>query len=77
MITSEALAKTIENDPQFNVRILYLLLKATLPINVHELGYLYIKTFRLDFSPLAPCNKTEKASIISAVPTVIVLSRFR
>jgi len=75
MITSEALAKTIDNDPQFNVRILYLLLKATLPITVNELEYLYIETFRLDFLPLAHCNKTEKAIIISTVPTVIVLSR--
>jgi len=49
MITSEALAKTIDNDPQFNVRILYLLSKATLPITVHEFEYLYIETFRLDF----------------------------
>jgi len=40
MITSEALAKTIDNDPQFNVKILYLLSKATLPITVHELEYL-------------------------------------
>jgi len=70
MITSEALAKKIDTDPQFNVRILYLLSKATLPITVNELEYLYI-----DFSPLAHCNKTEKAIIISTVPTVIVLSR--
>jgi len=75
MITSETLAKTIDSDPQFNVRILYLLSKATLPITVHELEYLYIETFRLDFSPLAHCKKTEKAIIISTVPTVIVLSR--
>jgi len=75
MITSEALAKTIDKNPQFNVRILYLLSKATLPITVHELEYLYIETFRLDFSPLAYCYKTEKAIIISTVPTVIVLSR--
>jgi len=65
----------VTNDPQFNVRILYLLSKATQPITVHELEYLYIKTFRLDFSPLAHCNKTEKAIIISTVPTVIILSR--
>jgi len=39
---------------------------------VHELEYLYIDTFRLHFSPLAHCNKTEKAIIISTVPTVIV-----
>jgi len=63
MITSEALAKTIDTDPQFNVRILYLLSKATLPITVNELEYLYIETIRLDFSPLAHCNKTEKAII--------------
>jgi len=75
MITSEALAKTVDTDPQFNVRILYLLSKATLPITVNELEYLYIETFRLDFSPLSHCNKTEKAIIISTVPTVIVLSR--
>jgi len=49
MITPEALAKTIDTDPQFNVRILYLLSKATLPITVNELEYLYIDTFRLDF----------------------------
>jgi len=73
MITSEALAKTVDNDPQFNARILYLLSKATLPITVHELEYLYIETFRLDFSPLA--HKTEKAIVISTIPTVIVLSR--
>jgi len=75
MITSEALAKTVETDPQFNEGDLYLLLKATLPITLNELEYLYIETFRLDFSPLAHCNKTEKAIIISTVPTVIVLSR--
>jgi len=75
MITSEALAKTIDTDPQFNVRILFLLSKATLPITVNELEYLYIETFRLDFSPLVHCNKTQKAIIISTVPTVIVLSR--
>jgi len=75
MITTPALAKTIDNDPQFNVRILYLFSKATLPIAVNELEYLYIKTFRLDFSPLAHCNKTEKAIIISTFPIVIVLSR--
>jgi len=75
MITSEALAKTIDTDPQFTVRILYLLSKAKLPITVSELEYIYIETFRLDFSPLAHCNKTEKAIIISTVPTVIVLSR--
>jgi len=75
MITSEALAKTIDNGPQFNVRILYLLSKATLPINVNELEYLYIETFRLDFSPLAQYNKTEKAIIISIVPKVIVITR--
>jgi len=75
MITSEALANTINNDPPFNVRILYLLSKEKLPITVHELEYLYIETFRLDFSPLAHCNKTEKAVIISTVPTAIVLSR--
>jgi len=75
MITSETLAKTINNNPKFNVRILYLLSKAKFPITVHELEYLYIETFRLDFSPLAHCNKTEKAIIISTVPTVIVLSR--
>jgi len=75
MITSEALAKTIDTDPQFNVRILYFLSKATLPITVNELEYLYIETFRLDFSPLAHCNKTDKAINISTVPTVIVLSR--
>jgi len=75
MITSEALAKTIDTDPQFNVRVLYLLSKATLPLTVNELEYLYIETFRLDFSPLAHCNKTEKAIIISTVPMVIVLSR--
>jgi len=75
MITSEALAKTIDSDPQLNVRILYLLSKAPLPITVHQLVYLYIETFRLDFSQLAHCNKTEKAIIISTVPTVIVLSR--
>jgi len=40
MITSVALAKTIDNDPQFNVRFLYLLSKATLPTTVHELEYL-------------------------------------
>jgi len=73
MITSEALAKTKDNDQQFNVRIIYLLSKATLPITVHE--YLFIETFRLDFSPLAHCNKTEKAIIISTFPTVIVLCR--
>jgi len=27
MVTTQALAKTIDNDPQFNVRILYLLSK--------------------------------------------------
>jgi len=75
MITLEALAKTIDIDPQFNVRILYLLSKATLPITLNELEYLYIETFRLDFSPLAHFNKTEKAIIIFTVPTVIVLSR--
>jgi len=75
MITSEALAKTIDTDPQFNVRILYLLSKATLPITVNELEYLYIETFYLDFSPLAHCNKTEEAIIIPTLPTVIVLSR--
>jgi len=75
MITSEALAKTVDTDPQFNEGDLYLLLKATLPITLNELEYLYIETFRLDFSPLAHCNKTEKAIIISTVPTVIVLSR--
>jgi len=67
MITSEALAKTIDTDPQFNIRILYLLSKATPPITVNELEYLYIETFRLDFSLLAHCNKTEKAIIFSAV----------
>jgi len=75
MVTSEALAKTIDNDTKFNVRILYVLSKATLPITVHELEYLYIETFRLNFSPLAHCNKTEKANIFSTVPTVIVFSR--
>jgi len=75
MIITQALAKTIDNDPQFNARILRLLSKATLPITVNELKYLYIKTFRLDFSPLTHCNKTEKAIVISTVPTVIVLSR--
>jgi len=60
MITSEALAKTIDTDPQFNVRILFFLSKATLPITVNELECLYIETFRLDFSPLAHSNKTEK-----------------
>jgi len=75
MITSEGLAKTVDTDPQFNEGDLYLLLKATLPITLNELEYLYIETFRLDFSPLAHCNKTEKAIIISTVPTVIVLSR--
>jgi len=75
MITSEALAKTIDTDSQFNIRILYLLSKATLPITVNELEHLYIETFRLDFSPLAHCNMTEKAIFISTVPTVIVLSR--
>jgi len=76
MITSEALAKTIDTDPQFNIRILYFLSKATLPITVNELEYICIETFRLDFSQLAHCNKTEKAIIISTVPlTVIVLSR--
>jgi len=35
MITSEALKKTLDNDPQFNVRILYLLLKATPLITVN------------------------------------------
>jgi len=64
-----------DNDPQFNVRVLYLLSKATLPVTVNELEYLYIETFRLDFSPLAHCNKTEKANVISTVPTVIVVSR--
>jgi len=39
MITTGALAKTIDNDPQFNVRVLYLLLKATQPKTVHELEY--------------------------------------
>jgi len=39
MITTEALAKHINNDPQFNVRILKLLSKATLPITVNELIY--------------------------------------
>jgi len=58
MITSEA--KTLDNNPQFNVRILYLLLKAALPVTVNDLEYLYIETFRLDFSLLAHCNKTEK-----------------
>jgi len=75
MITSEASVKTIDTDPQFNIRILYLLSKATLSITVNELEYLYIETFRLDFSALAHCNKTEKAIIIPTVPTVIVLSR--
>jgi len=68
MLTLEALAKTLDNDPQFNVRILHLLSKATLPITVHEIEYLYIETFRLDFSPLAHCNKTEKAIIIIITP---------
>jgi len=63
------------HDPQFNLRIQYLLSKAILPIPVNELENLYTKTFRLDFSPLVHCNKTEKAIIISTVPTVIVLSR--
>jgi len=49
--------------------------KAILPITVNELENLYIETFRLDFSPLIHCNKTEKAIIISTDPTVIVLSR--
>jgi len=75
MITSEALAITIDTDPQFNLRVIYLLSKATSPITLNELKYLYFETFRLDFSPLAHCNKTEKAIIISTVPTVIVLSR--
>jgi len=70
MIISEALAKTIDNDPLFNVRIRYLLSKATLHITVNELEYLYIETFSLDFSPLAHCNKTEKAIIISTIPIV-------
>jgi len=35
---------------------------------------LYIKTFRLDFSLLVHCDKTEKAIIISPIPTLIVLS---
>jgi len=51
MITSEALAKTVETDPQFNEGDLYLLLKATLPITLNELEYLYIETFRLDLTP--------------------------
>jgi len=63
MITSEALAKTVDTDPQFNVRILYLLSKATLPITVNELEYLYIETFRLDFSPLSHCNKRMQQDI--------------
>jgi len=46
-----------------------------LPITVDELEILYIETFRLDFSPLVHCTKTEKAIFFSTVPTVIVLSR--
>jgi len=75
MITTHALAKTIDNDPQFNIRILYLLSKATLPIATDELENLYIETLRLDISPLVHCNKSEKAIIISTVPRVIFLSR--
>jgi len=67
MITSEALAKTINHDPQFNVRVLYLLSKAKLPITVSELEYFYFETFRLDFSSLVHCNKSEKAVIVSTV----------
>jgi len=59
----DALAKTIDNDPQLNVRILYLLSKATLPKTVHELEYLYIETFRLDFSPLTTRPKRQSLSI--------------
>jgi len=64
---TQSFAKTIDNDPQFNLRIKYLLSKAILPITVNELENLYIETFRLDFSPFVHCNKTEKAIIISTV----------
>jgi len=75
LITTQASAKRIDNDPQFNLRVQYLLSKSVLRITVNELQNLYIETFHLDFSPLLHCNKTEKAIIISTVPTVIVLSR--
>jgi len=73
MFTTQALESTISKDPQFNLRIQYILSKVNLPITTAELENSHIETFRLDLSPSIHCNKTKKAIAISTVPNVILL----
>jgi len=74
MNTTECIRITLDREPNFQNRVLSIIEKGAKPLLINEFKYEYINRYNFGFSPLIHCSSTQKAIVLSTVPTLKIKS---
>jgi len=74
MNTTECIRITLDREPNFQNRVLSIIEKGAEPLLINEFENEYMNRYILDFSSLTHCSSTQKAIVLSTVPTLKIRS---